>query len=497
MFFTAILIIVFMGLYVAFNRGNKIIYTIPMYFFCIAAMIITAVLYMSKVEVYSFTTSIDYNLYLMMQRIRINVTDVALVYNFCIAAFMFCSVIFIHFLTPGKYRSELLLVIPIICFLIWNAPSVSRNIFIVENTIGGKYAPVIKNLIKVCNSVNTHMLLFYMLCPFYSLYIYFRRTRIPTKKKISAMFAFCIALTDIFVYINFIKGTFSSIWMGNVDASKIPKAYTGHTNYTNSSWIILIMMVIVLLFIVYYNPLYSFKRVKKREMLHNAKLISENTFMTLHMYKNAFFAVGQQLELVKLSGKYDNKEKVLYHADKGLNIVESYMDMLNRTLELFKNSSGAYTVANIVECINEAYEKINVPSGVNIVKSFSETRINVLCNKLHMVEMFVNLLKNAVEAVAETENPQIEVSIVDENDLCMIVISDNGCGIKRKNLKKIFMPFYSSKSRAKSGGIGLSYVQKVIKQHHGDIIVKSEYKKYTVFKIVLQKYSGRKKGVSL
>ncbi len=90
-----------------------------------------------------------------------------------------------------------------------------------------------------------------------------------------------------------------------------------------------------------------------------------------------------------------------------------------------------------------------------------------------------NLILNAKDAVSKKNNPKIEI-IIDYNGKYFIFeIFDNGCGIKKNNLKKVFLPFYTTKSNGL--GIGLSICNAIIKKHNGQISVKSVEKKWTRF----------------
>jgi signal transduction histidine kinase len=94
-------------------------------------------------------------------------------------------------------------------------------------------------------------------------------------------------------------------------------------------------------------------------------------------------------------------------------------------------------------------------------------------------QVLINLLKNAVEALAETENPRLElIGRYDENAVKIEVI-DNGAGIIREAIDKIFVPFYTTK---RSGsGIGLSLSRQIMQMHNGSISVESEPYVRTVF----------------
>ncbi|MFA5418059.1 MAG: ATP-binding protein, partial [Bacteroidales bacterium] len=88
-------------------------------------------------------------------------------------------------------------------------------------------------------------------------------------------------------------------------------------------------------------------------------------------------------------------------------------------------------------------------------------------------QVLINLILNAIDAVAEVEKPQITiVASVNLNNRTTIEVADNGKGISQDILDKIFMPFFTSK---KSGsGIGLSLSRQIMQMHKGTISVRSK-----------------------
>lgn len=97
-------------------------------------------------------------------------------------------------------------------------------------------------------------------------------------------------------------------------------------------------------------------------------------------------------------------------------------------------------------------------------------------------QVFINLLLNAIDAVKDTENPQIEVvASISSGDRVTIDFADNGQGIKPDILDKIFMPFFTSKKHG--SGIGLSLSRQIMHLHKGSITVKSKPGEGAVFRL--------------
>lgn len=97
-------------------------------------------------------------------------------------------------------------------------------------------------------------------------------------------------------------------------------------------------------------------------------------------------------------------------------------------------------------------------------------------------QVLINLIKNSSHAVANTDNPKIEMLAYQEKNKTIIEIKDNGAGIPEKELREIFVPFFSTKKEG--SGIGLSLSKQIMHLHGGNIRVKSEVEEGTSFYLV-------------
>jgi len=99
-------------------------------------------------------------------------------------------------------------------------------------------------------------------------------------------------------------------------------------------------------------------------------------------------------------------------------------------------------------------------------------KIELEADRQMLEQVLINLVKNAAEALRETENPEIELSCQLENDqdFC-ISIRDNGEGIPPEKQEQVFVPFFTT--RDKGSGIGLSLCRQIIRMHRGQIHMES------------------------
>jgi len=163
--------------------------------------------------------------------------------------------------------------------------------------------------------------------------------------------------------------------------------------------------------------------------------------------------------------------------------------IISDTIQLIKNQIRSEKVPEIVFHSNP--DKIIVPLDIDMIK-----------------QVIWNLLQNSIQSMSD--NGRLAVMVVDRNspeyididpileldgefqnildkssidEYIEIYIKDNGCGIQKKEFKRIFDPFYTTKDEG--SGLGLAIAHKIIESHRGKIYVESANNKGTIFKIFL------------
>jgi len=134
-----------------------------------------------------------------------------------------------------------------------------------------------------------------------------------------------------------------------------------------------------------------------------------------------------------------------------------------------------------------AKHKITDMGSLKIINDFKDD-VTIFAIQAHMMEIVYNLIDNAYEAICEKYNilagdslkayaPQIGISLSKKDKITTLHISDNGIGIKEENISKIFVPFFTTKSSAKSGtGIGMYIVKRIVTENlKGRIWIESTY----------------------
>ena len=100
-------------------------------------------------------------------------------------------------------------------------------------------------------------------------------------------------------------------------------------------------------------------------------------------------------------------------------------------------------------------------------------------------QVLVNLISNALDAVANVPEPKITVRTERRQESCLIEVADNGTGIKLENMARLFEPFFTTKPVGQGTGLGLSISYSLIQKHGGQISARSQVGKGAAFSIRL------------
>ena len=97
----------------------------------------------------------------------------------------------------------------------------------------------------------------------------------------------------------------------------------------------------------------------------------------------------------------------------------------------------------------------------------ADVYVNARTNEIQQV--FVNLVKNAVDALEGVSEPRIQVVVESGDGAVLIRVSDNGPGIPAEDMKQVFDPFFTTKEPGKGTGLGLNIVYRIVTKYRGTI----------------------------
>ena len=165
------------------------------------------------------------------------------------------------------------------------------------------------------------------------------------------------------------------------------------------------------------------------------------------------------------------------------------MSMFDRQKAIYNKKE--LDINEMVETIANTFKLRVQHTGGHIITDIEAVESLALVDEMHFQNVIFNLLDNAVKYGKPDQPLELFVKTWNPDDKHVaILIQDNGLGIKRENLKKIFEKFYrvhtGNVHNVKGFGLGLAYVKQIVDIHEGEIKVESEYGKGTSFTIRLK-----------
>ena len=232
------------------------------------------------------------------------------------------------------------------------------------------------------------------------------------------------------------------------------------------------------------------RKKMEQEKIEAQKLASEQKKLALigqvagkmaHDFNNILGIIMGNIELMLLD--CDNPV-MLKTLELILNQTMRGKSMTRNLVAFAKNQEPRQTYFNVNEKIDLVVALMKKDlEDIQVIKLYESHLPDLLADPDMVEHALVNLLQNAVHALGKTQNPMITLSTQHLEDNICITLTDNGCGIPREHMKKIYDPAFTLKggnditgaylSHVKGTGYGMGNVQKYIHQHNGSIEVTS------------------------
>ena len=221
------------------------------------------------------------------------------------------------------------------------------------------------------------------------------------------------------------------------------------------------------------------------QLIHSEKLavVGKLTAGIAHEIRNQLTILGYA-EVIKMAVP-ENKQVAQY--------VKSILDTRNRILSIVeeirqfaKNQEQEYekSLLSLTEVVNTALSIMQYDTDAkkrSIIKEFQTSPV-IWLNRDKMIQVIINLLRNAVQATEA--HGTITVTVSENQHRARIDVSDDGCGIAPEHAEKIWTPFFTTKGD-QGTGLGLEICKRIIEGHNGRIFYQSEIGKGARFTIEL------------
>jgi PAS domain S-box-containing protein len=159
-------------------------------------------------------------------------------------------------------------------------------------------------------------------------------------------------------------------------------------------------------------------------------------------------------------------------------------EIVNNLLSFSRMNAAEFSTVNIHKVINDTLSLLEHPlktSRVRVNANLLAEAPTVTGNAGKLQQVFLNLFLNARDAMPDGGALDVRTAIVDGR--IEIVVTDSGAGISREHIKKIYDPFFTTKTAGKGTGLGLSVSYGIVQEHGGSISVESNVGRGTSFRL--------------
>lgn len=192
-----------------------------------------------------------------------------------------------------------------------------------------------------------------------------------------------------------------------------------------------------------------------------------------HEIRNPLASISGSVQLM-LGNPHNQSEedlKLMRIVDKEINRLNG---LISEFLEYVRPEKKVTVPVNLNNLVREVVESLQFnPKVRKDVEQKLELKAHceILGNRDKLKQALLNFVINAYQAMDKTTRPRLEIETHDQQDWVVLIIRDNGCGIKAENVNRIFEPFHTTKPQGT--GLGLAVTHKILQAHEARIFVES------------------------
>ncbi|MCM2535780.1 PAS domain S-box protein [Neobacillus pocheonensis] len=211
-------------------------------------------------------------------------------------------------------------------------------------------------------------------------------------------------------------------------------------------------------------------------------IVGELATAVAHEIRNPLTSIKGFLQLFQQRAVVDEDKHyysiMLSEIERINSIVSEFMILSKPQAITYQNEKITSLLMDVITLL----ETIAIVKNIEVTKEFEPNIPFVKCEGNQIKQVFINIIKNAIDAVPTNGKILIKVTKLEE-DQVLIRFNDNGRGIPNDLISRLGEPFYTTKE--KGTGLGLMVSYKIIEEHRGSININSEMNKGTTVDIIL------------
>ena len=260
--------------------------------------------------------------------------------------------------------------------------------------------------------------------------------------------------------------------------------------------VLLVFAIEAMLFTI--SIAYKYNDLKNKNQSFEKMILQQSKFVKSgEMIANITHQFRQPLNnisyiLMNLKKRFENKNLDESYFDKKVEQLNSQVLFLSKTIDDFKefySLSKEKEIFSVKDAILNATTILSADLKTHNIEletkfeTFEEIKIFGVKNELSQV--LIAIISNSIDVLKNIKNPKIKINISSSSAEVIIKLADNGGGIKAKNLKKIFEPYFSTKEEGT--GIGLYLSKMIIEESFGGKILVENKKEGVLFSLFIEK----------
>ncbi|MCS7461110.1 HAMP domain-containing histidine kinase [Paenibacillus doosanensis] len=241
-----------------------------------------------------------------------------------------------------------------------------------------------------------------------------------------------------------------------------------------NAWVIGFTLTVILFSSFRYGFMGLQISIQNQKLDYTLRAITSGTAILNHAIKNDVGKIRLFSEKIKSEAGQADEEQLTQDIEVIMNASQHIYDMIYRIQGQTQDVILHEEELRLDRLLEQSMEAIMAPSpgSVEAVRELRYTG-SIRGDRAQLSEVFTNVMTNAVEAMPQ--GGRLTVRLTESKRDITVEIKDTGAGMDKKQLKRVFDPFYTTKSGKKLNfGLGLSYCYSVVQKHKGSMTIDSK-----------------------